>query len=148
MSSRYGMGHQTAVGTDLAQWILAGSTAIRAKIYDIVIGSDATPADIATEFSVQRFTAVGTGGSALTEEPLDPLTVAATAVGTGGTFSGEPTWTNELMQIALNQRATFRWVAAPGGELITAAAANNGIGLESQGSGGTPNCNYTVHWEE
>jgi hypothetical protein len=145
---RYTMSHQTPVGTNLAIWILTGAATIRAKIYDLILGSDATPADVATEFSLQRHTAVGSGGTALTEEPLDPLTVAPTAAGLGGTFTGQPTWGNELMQIALNQRATFRWVAAPDGELISVANANNGIGLESQASGGTPNCNSTVMWKE
>jgi hypothetical protein len=113
-----------------------------------MVGSDATPADVATEFSVARTSAVGTGGTALTEEPIDPLTVAATGAGTGGTFSGEPTYGNSLMNLALNQRATFRWVAAPGGELISTAASANGIALRSIASGGTPNINSTVYWEE
>ena len=54
----------------------------------------------------------------------------------------------EMLMIALNQRATFRWVAAPGGELMTTALALNGIMLNSVGSTGTPNCNATIHWME
>ena len=51
--------------------------------------------------------------------------------------------------IGLNQRATFRWVAAPGGELIAKALAENGLMLRTVAmSSGTPNMNVTVHfWE-
>lgn len=145
---KYAVQHQTPAGTTLPIINLTGSAAVRLKVADLVIGSDATPADVATEFNVTRTTSVGTGGTTLTEEPLDPLVVAATGAGIGGTFTGAPTKGNSLMMIALNQRATFRWVAAPGYELISTAAANNGIELESVASGGTPNINATIMWEE
>lgn len=147
---KYAATHQTPAGTNLTIILLTGSAAIRCKLYELILGSDATPADVATEFIVARTTAVGTGGTALDEVPLDPLTVAATAAAVGGTFSGEPTYTStaNLMNIALNQRATFRWVAAPDGELISIASANNGLGLRSVASGGTPNINSTIAWQE
>ena len=146
--ARYTTNHQTAAGSPVCIFLLIGTAAIRTKVYDLIIGSDATPADVATEFSVIRHTDVGTGGSSLTIAPLDPLTVAATATGTGGTFSVQPSYGNVLMNLALNQRATFRWVAAPGGEFISTAAASNGIALRSTGSGGTPNINTSVYWDE
>ena len=145
---RYGTEHQTAAGTNLTIIMLVGGATVRPKWYDFIIGSDASPADVATEFSLARTTAVGTGGTALTEEPLDPITVAATGAGTGGTFAAEPTYGNRLMNLALNQRATFRWVAAPGGEFITVATAANGIACRSIASGGTPNINMTLYFEE
>jgi len=148
MASKYGVQHQTPAGTTLPIINLTGSAAVRCGIYDIMIGSDASPADVATEFNVTRTTSVGTGGTALTEEPLDPLTVASTGAAIGGTFSGAPTKGNSLLMIALNQRATFRWVAAPDSELISTASANNGIELESVASGGTPNINATFLWQE
>lgn len=145
---RYGITHQTAAGTDLCLVNLTGSASIRPMVYDMIIGSDATPADVATEFNFDRTTDVGTGGSPLTEVALDPLTVGASAAGLGGTFTTDPTDGNALMMIALNQRATFRWVAAPGGELIATASANNGVGLYSVASGGTPNINVSLYWQE
>lgn len=148
--ARYAASHQTAVGGSLTIINITGGTAIRLNVYDIVIGFDATPADIATEFSVARTDDAGTGGSALAEVALDPITVAATGAAVGGTFGAEPTYTSnaQLLMIAMNQRATFRWVAAPGGELISAAASGDGIGLRSVASGATPNCNATMHWYE
>lgn len=145
---RYATETQTAAGTNLTILMLIGAAAVRPKWYDFILGSDATPADVATEFSIARTTAAGTGGTGLTEEPLDPLTVAASATGIGGTFSGEPTYGNRLMNVALNQRATFRWVAAPEGELVTTATAANGIACRSIASGGTPNVNMSVFWSE
>ena len=116
---------------------LIGSAAIRPSIYDLVMGSDATPADNAAEYVLQRTTTAGTS-TAVTPRPLDPLTVAATATA-GEAHSAEPTYTANiiLLQWAQNQRATFRWVAAPGGELVIAATAANGIGLRVIGIAGS-----------
>jgi hypothetical protein len=145
---RYATQHQTAVGTTLTMVNVTGAAAVRPKWYDFIIGSDAGPTDLATEFNVTRTTDVGAGGTALAESPLDPLSVAATGAALGGTFAGTPTAGPILMNIALNQRATFRWVAAPGSELITVATAANGIELYSAASGGTANHNFTIMWEE
>lgn len=147
----YSVAHQTAAGTDLPIINLTGSAAIRVKLYDLVLGSDAAPADVAGEFVVDRTTGVGTGGTALTENPLDPLTVAATAAAVGGTFTTAPvdTANSNLLMIPLNQRATFRWVAAPGSELISTASASNGLMLNCTGmSSGTPNMNACIFWSE
>jgi hypothetical protein len=145
---KYAVVHQTAAGTNLTIILLTGSAAIRPKMNHIVIGSDATPADVATEFNLSRTSAAGTGGTALTAAPLDPLTVAATAAGLGGTFTAEPTYGNVILMIPLNQRATYQWWAMPGFEPIAAAVAANGFGLRSINSGGTPNINSTIVWEE
>jgi len=145
---RYAVVHQTPAGTNLPIINVTGSASIRCKIYDLIIGSDANPADVASEFNMIRTTDVGVGGTALTPAPLDPLTVAASGSAKGGTFTTAPTTGAVLLMIALNQRATFRWIAAPGSELITSAAANAGIELLSVGSTATPNINATILWEE
>lgn len=145
----YAVSHQTPAGTDLGLINLTGTAAVRLKLYDLLLGSDDTPADAAGEFVLNRSTSVGTGGSALTEQALDPLTDTPLGTAIGGTFSGQPADTGDLLMIALNQRATFRWVAAPGGEIIAAAAANEGLFLRSVGySTGTPNMNASMHWKE
>ena len=128
---------------------ITGSAAIRPKIYDMTVGSDATPADNAAEYVLQRDTAAGTS-TAVTPRPLDPLTSAAVATA-GEAHSVEPTYTADLilLQWAQNQRATYRWVAAPGGELICTATAANGIGLQVIGiAGSAVNTNVTFHIEE
>lgn len=145
---RYSASHQTAAGTNLTIVHVMSTAAIRTKISHLIFGSDATPADLAGEFTLALTTSAVSGGTALTEVPLDPLTVAATAVATGGTYAGEFTYTSIALMIPLNQRATFQWWAAPGFEIYGIAGANNGVGLRSVGHGGTPNINATIAWEE
>ena len=147
---RYAITHQTAAGADLGIVSLIGSTAVVIKIYDLILGSDATPADQAGEFELNRITTAGVGGTTLTEVKLDPLTAAAVADCRGGTYATEPvdTANTEMLQIGLNQRATFRWVAAPGGELMSTALAVNGLFLRCVAHTATPNINATVHWME
>lgn len=130
-----------AVGTNetiLSLFDVAATPASRKRIYDIVIGSAAAPADTATQFNVARNTAQGTEVSGFTPVALDPASPAA-AADFGVAHSVEPTYTasKELMIIPLNQRATFRWVASPGSELLVPATQNNGIGVFSAASTGT-----------
>ena len=103
----------------------------RGKFYDIVIGSEATPADNPFRWVFQRCTALGTS-TAVTPQALDPAD-AATESDAGENHTVEPTFTAGaiLLAIPLNQRATFRWVAAPGGELVYPATASNGIGIQT-----------------
>lgn len=106
----------------------------RGKIYDILVGSDASPADNAFLWRFQRCTTAGTSTS-VTPRPIDPGD-AATEMDAGQNHSGEPTYTanSSLLLLPLNQRATFRWVASPGGELVFPATASNGIGVETPSS--------------
>jgi hypothetical protein len=147
--ARYEAAGQTAAGTNLTVLKLVASTTRRGFLYDIVVGSDATPADVATEFQIIRGTVSGTGTGSPTIKALDPASGAATLSTKVGTFSGQTkTADSNLLMIALNQRATFRWVAAPGGELVIPSTSDNWVGLESIASGGTPNINAQFHYDE
>lgn len=101
----------------------------RAKWYDLIFGSQAAAADNPFLYVLQRFTAPGTS-TAVTPQPLDPADAAATAAA-GQNHTVEPTYTagQILLEIALNQRATFRWVATERGGLVAPASASNGIGI-------------------
>lgn len=105
------------------------ATTVRPKISDIVLSSPSSPNDYSAEFFLQRFSADGTGTS-VTPQPLDFNEVAARAT-SKHTYTAEPTLTaNEiLLQFAHNQRATVRWVAQPGKELVIPALAGDGIAL-------------------
>lgn len=119
----------------------------RAKLYDLTVGSEATPADGVFRWVVQRCTAAGTG-TGVTPQPLDPAD-AATEMDAAENHTIEPTYTASalLLVIALNQRATFRWVAAPGGELVIPATASNGLGLQTP-TAATVAVSATLHIEE
>jgi hypothetical protein len=121
----------------------------RASIYDIVVGSVATPADQACKFSAGRTTAVGTEGAGFTPNNLDPGGPAG-ELDSGNAHSAEPTYTanKQLLVFSLNQRATFRWVAAPGSELRCAATQNNGIGIKSASSTSTQSHEMTILFAE
>ncbi len=137
-------------GTDKTILTLIGGTSGRVSLYDILIGASVAPADQAAHFAIKRFTAVGTEGSGFTPAPLDPADVASNADGGVGTFSVEPTYTaaKELLGISLNQRASNRWIAAPDGELIIPATANNGLGLRSLSSTAVFATDACIHFEE
>jgi hypothetical protein len=119
----------------------------RGKWYDIILGSEASPADNAFKYIVQRCTALGTSTS-VTPQALDPAD-AATESDAGENHTIEPTYTANavLLAIGLNQRATFRWVAAPGGELVYPATASNGLGIQTP-TASTVAITATVHYEE
>lgn len=101
----------------------------RSKIYDVLIGSDATPADNAAEYNLQRISNPQTS-TAITPQALDPAD-AATETDAGEAHTIEPTYTSNavMLNIMSNQRATVRWVSAPGGEIVIPATASNGLGL-------------------
>ena len=145
---RYAAQHQTAAGTNLTMIMLESTAAIRSRTAHLILGSDATPANLAGEFIFARVSAFGTGGTPLTEGGLDPDTVAATVAAVGGTFTGEPTYSTILLMIPLNQQATFQWWANPGYEMYASLGAAAGTALRSVGHGGTPNMNVSVMWEE
>lgn len=128
---------------------VTATSAVRPMVYDILVGSVATPADNAGEYFVQRYTAAGTS-TAFTPAALDSGDPASTATA-GTNHSVEPTYTATavLLRFATNQRATFRWVAAPGSELKAPATAANGFGLLQNAIGGAAVAMaYTLLFEE
>jgi hypothetical protein len=52
------------------------------------------------------------------------------------------------LQVAHNQRATFRWVAIPDGELIVPATAGAGLALMSIVASATANYAWSSSWQE
>lgn len=114
---------------------IVSAATVRPTVYDIQLGTDATPADNAFKFSFQRGTTAGTwagaGGAAITPKPLDFSDPAALAAANQGVCSVGPTLTSAefLWQWAMNQRASIRWVAAPGSELKLTASATGSLNL-------------------
>jgi len=130
-------------------WTLNGAATFRLQMYDLISSSDATPADNVAEFSIKRNTSNGTAGSTFTPTALDPGDPASLAQFITNQ-NGTPTLTasSELMYFSHNQRATFRWVAVPDGELIVPATAANGLSLMAVTSNATGTYSWTVHWRE
>lgn len=144
----YTSAHRTPAGTNLTILALESAAASVGKIHQAIVGSDSTPADIATRFDFVRHTVAGTGGTAVVEKPTDPQSPAAACNLRGGTMT-EPTYEADMLEeVPLNQRATFTWIANPGRELRTTIGTANGIGFRCISSGGTPNVNLSLMWDE
>ena len=118
----------------------------RIKLYDFLVGSEATPADNAFLYTLARTTGAGTG-SAVTPSPSD-LADAVSAALAKEALTVNGTAGVNLMAIALNQRATFRWVAAPGSELVVPATAAAGIDVNTPTAGGLVAITGTFLFEE
>lgn len=132
---------------------VVSATTVRPMVYDVTMGFDATPADNAFKFAFQRGTTAGTwggaGGAAITPQALDSGDPAALATGNQGVCSVGPTLTASafLLQWSQNQRATFRWVAAPGSELKLPAAVNS-LNLMALVATASVNAAFTVLYQE
>ncbi len=149
MARRYSISAQDTNTAATTQVGLTSAATVRPRIYDLICGSDATPADNAAEFNIQRTTAAGTS-TAFTPVALDPADPASLSAA-GYNHSGEPTYTaNALLhEWAQNQRATYRWVAAPNGELVLPATAANGAGIITVTvAGSAVNTNFQLYFEE
>jgi len=127
----------------------ASATALRrAKVYDVLIGTNGTPADNYMEWDISAMTAAGTA-TAVTPNKLDQADGAALTVGTAN-YTAEPTVTSNssLFYIGVNQRASYRWVAAPGSELVIPATNLAGLVLRSRSGGYTGTATGAMLFEE
>ena len=120
----------------------------RAKVYDWTLGCGASPGDAAFIHIGQRCTTAATG-SAKTPNSLDPADTLATTIVAQDTITVDGTLTANafVFRKALNQRATFRWVAAPYSEILIPATANNGVML-GLSSASTTTFDYDALYEE
>jgi hypothetical protein len=113
----------------LAAMYIHATAAVRARLFDLMVGSTGAPADNAARFAINRITSLVTGGTGVTPIPLDNGDVAAICAGGFGGTGGGTLTTPALLQWGQNQRATFRWVAAPGAEIVSLAGAAAGLVL-------------------
>ena len=73
-----------------------------------------------------------------------------TSAATGENHSSEPTYTSntEVMEVPLNHRATYRWVAKDGSEIVCPATSGDGIGIHSLHASATTDFRAGAWWEE
>ena len=140
----------SASGDATALSICAQSTAHRNIVYELWMGNTGAPADQVTVYHIARITTDGASSdTAVTPTPLDPADRASQCTCLEN-HTTEPAYTSggEILEIPLNHRATFRWVAAPGGEIITPATDNNGLGLKAIHATATTTFRMGAMWEE
>ncbi len=117
----------------------------RGRIYDILVGTNGTPADNFVEWSVNRITIggsltwVGPLSSISSQLSLDVADAGFSALAICNTSAPSTTaYTTNGVQafyVGVNQRASYRWVAAPGSELVwPAVSTGTGLGGFSLGA--------------
>lgn len=144
-SNSLGGTQQAISGTykTLLNMYASSTTALRrGKVYDLLIGTNGTPADNYMEWDVSRFSATAIlTATAVTPNPLDAADSAFLGVANANA-TGENTYVANgvgasVFYVGVNQRASYRWVAAPGSELVYAATALVGLGLRARSGGYT-----------
>ncbi len=120
----------------------------RAWIFDLMFGADGTPADNVITYDISRQTAAGTS-TALTPNALDPADAGADTIGSGNfTAEGTITANSSVLGIAVNQRASYRWVAAPGSELVIPATNLAGFAARAKSPAYTGTVIVQAHHRE
>ena len=126
----------------------ATATLTRGKVYDVLIGTNGTPADNPMEFDISRQTAAGTS-TAVVPVALEPGDRASGTVGAANfTAEGTITALSSVFYIGLNQRASYRWVAAPGSELVIPNTNLAGFAFRSKSATYTGTSGVQAYHEE
>lgn len=145
-------GNQATITTSFKTALtIVASTSTRGAIYHFVLSTLGVAADGVLEWALKAFTSPGTT-TAVTPRKLDGGdTVALLAAGSNATV--EPTYTasSEVFDQGINQRATYTWIAIPGGEILVPATASNGYGfvaLSTVSPAYTGQANAQAHFAE
>ncbi len=148
------------IGNSTGSLTTVGGQLRRGKLYDILIGTNGTPADNAMEFEIARITmgastVLGGGISSLSSWlGLDQAdnTGCVASVGMNSSIETAYTYLTQPWYVGINQRASYRWVAAPGGEIVypanSSATGDNGTSLRAKSGGYTGTATGTVHFSE
>lgn len=111
----------------------------RGKVYDVLVGTQTTPADAVVEWQIIEVTTVSTGsatGTSFAARKLDAADAAALSVCTANSTGSGTVVPPNSWYVGMNQRASYRWVAAPGSELVWPATASAGYTLQARGTSG------------
>ncbi len=153
MGLRYAItGQEAAVGASEATALGVSSAGAGniVSVYEIMMSASGALADESIKWEAQRMTAAGTSTS-VTPAPLNfGLNVTAEAAA-GENHTVEPTYATEsIIVLGLHVRSVYRWVASPGGELISTNSAGSGFGVTTAQASGAyaGTAEATLHFEE
>jgi len=118
--------------------VVNASTAHRMWLYEVNMGNVGTPADLISVYYIGQVTADGTGTAVTPTQNEDGSDQVSRAVASAN-HTTEPTYVatiagtglrtpadGDLLRVPLNHRATYRWVAPPGGEKVAPATVASG----------------------
>lgn len=124
-----------------------GALLSRGKVYDILVGTAGTPADNYMEYRLQRATlntasaawagALSSVSSAITMDQADGTVSGFLGANSSNEANVTAASVPSLWYVGVNQRASYRWVAAPGSEFVYPATSSNGLVLQAQSGGYT-----------
>lgn len=146
-------GSQTVAGTtDTTLTLEAPGSAKRAKIFEFTTGFTlASPADILLSVTAQRFITADGVGTSRTPNPLDPADGPATITCLQNHTTEPTTYTTDEEvwgPIGQHMRATYRWVASPGKEIVIPNTASVGVGWFADHASSTPEHLIAVDFSE
>ena len=138
-----------------------GSTAHRIWLYEINMGNVGTPADLTSMYLIGQTTDAGQSGGAITSTLLSDAAGQAARSVFHSNLTTEPTYVNtsttqglavvadgDLLRVPLNHRATYRWVAPPGGEFVAPATTTDGFGGKADHASAGSDYMIGFHWIE
>jgi hypothetical protein len=146
-------GNNTLTSTpgDTALTVHAATASLRrAYVYELIMGNEGVPADNVLNWTVQRITDPNTANATQVVATRMDLADAEADTLAYENHTAEPTYTSteELLEFPLNTRATFRWVAAPGSEIVIPATNLAGIGINSFHASAVTDYRGTALWLE
>lgn len=144
-------GEDTNTASTSILYVVNGATSPRRlSLYEFIVGSDHVPVDNAFQYNIRRITdeAATPAGTAVTPVKLDEQDPVALSNGVAGP-GAEPTYeAGQILELPLNQRATFRWIASPGKEFKVAATEDHGFGIFVAQAATAVVANATMLYEE
>ena len=147
-------GTQQAISTSyktLGSVTALTATLCRGRVFELMFGTAGTPADNSYVFDMSRQTAAGTA-TAATEVPLDPAdgspTISRSDCFVNYTGEGTITAASSVFMLPINQRASYRWIASPGGELYWPATNVAGFAFRAKSAAGTAIAGMTMYYED
>lgn len=113
---------------------IVGAATFRTRLWEVDVGPDgapnATDCQIVYDIANKDATTAGTG-TAVTPNKTNPADRAASLV-VNANYTAEPTTFTSSLSLALNQRASQRWIAyGPDQTLVMAATASLGLGVRA-----------------
>ena len=136
------------------------STAHRFWIYELYMANVGTPADLVSVYYMGQVTAPGTATAVTATQQEDGADVVSRSV-LNVNHTTEPTYVatiegtglrtpadGDIMRVVLNHRATYRWVAPPGGEKVAPATTTDGFALAADHASATTDYMIGVDWIE
>ncbi len=152
MSDFHVEGTQTVIATPDTTITLEIASSTRFRIYEFTSGFTlASPEDNLLTVTAGRFvTADGTGAQTRAPNPLDPADAAAITTSQQNHTTEPTTYTTdeEVHVIAQHMRATYRWVATPGREIVSSVTASTGIGFFAVHASSTPEHVLSLYFSE